>query len=145
MHKGVDFAAPTGTKIYAAGAGIVELAGFKGGYGNYVRLRHDNGYETAYGHMSDFGKGIRAGVRVAQGQVIGMVGMTGLATGPHLHYEVLQAGNQINPMSVRVPTGRKLGGTELDEFQRQAERIDLAIKSNPASKFAANTPASSTH
>lgn len=140
MHKGVDFAAPSGTKIYASGSGVIEFSGVKGGFGNYVRIRHDSGYETAYGHMRAFGKGIHAGVRVAQGAVIGYVGMTGDATGPHLHYEVLQAGNQINPMSVRVPTGRKLAGADLDQFRRQTEKISLAMKSNPAAQLAANGP-----
>src|SRR5262249_10158648 len=116
MHKGVDFAAPQGTKIFASGAGTIEMAGLKGGYGNYIKIRHDSGYETAYGHMRAFARGMKAGIRVAQGEVIGYVGMTGEATGPHLHYEVLQSGTQINPMSVKVPTGRKLGGPELEQF-----------------------------
>ncbi|MFO1186338.1 MAG: M23 family metallopeptidase [Alphaproteobacteria bacterium] len=138
MHKGVDFAAPTGTKIFAAGAGIVELAARNGSFGNYVRIRHDNGYKTAYAHLSRYGSGVRAGARVTQGQVIGFVGMTGTANGPHLHYEVLQANSQINPMSVKVPTGRKLAGAELDQFRHEVARITLALKANPAGQFAAN-------
>jgi murein DD-endopeptidase MepM/ murein hydrolase activator NlpD len=138
MHKGVDFAAPTGTKIYAAGSGVIELAGPRSDFGKYVRIRHDSFYETAYGHMSAFARGIRPGVRVAQGQVIGFVGMTGGATGPHLHYEVLQRGAQINPLSVKVPTGRKLAGLELERFRREAERIDLSMRMGPAGQFASN-------
>ncbi len=138
MHKGVDFAAPTGTKIFASGAGVVEFAGEKGGYGNYIKIRHDSGYETAYGHMSRFAGGMHSGLRVAQGQVIGFVGATGEATGPHLHYEVLQAGTQINPMSVKVPTGRQLAAGDLERFRRQTEAVDLAMKSNPAAQLAAN-------
>ena len=89
MHKGIDFGVPTGTPIMAAGEGTVEEAGFHGSYGNYVRLRHGNGYGTAYAHMSRIAPGIHSGKHVAQGQVIGFVGATGRATGPHLHYEVL--------------------------------------------------------
>lgn len=138
MHKGVDFAAPTGTKIFAAGAGVIELAGRNGSFGNYVRIRHDSGYKTAYAHLSRYAPGIRTGQRVSQGQVIGFVGMTGAANGPHLHYEVLQANAQINPMSVKVPTGRKLAGAELAQFRREVARIALALQGNPASRFAAN-------
>jgi murein DD-endopeptidase MepM/ murein hydrolase activator NlpD len=136
MHKGVDFAAPSGTRIYAAGAGVVERASPYGGYGNYVRIRHDNGYSTAYAHLSRFGKGIKAGRRVAQGQVIGFVGTTGRSTGPHLHYEVLKANAQINPMSVKVPTGIKLAGAELTRFKAEVARIDLAMKDDPANQLA---------
>jgi murein DD-endopeptidase MepM/ murein hydrolase activator NlpD len=142
MHKGVDFAAPSGTKIYAAGSGVIKLAGLKSGYGKYIRIRHDSGYETAYGHMKALARGIRPGVRVAQGQVIGFVGMTGLATGPHLHYEVLQRGAQINPLSVKVPTGRKLAGLDLERFHREVERIDLSMRVGPAGQFASNAPPS---
>src|SRR5690625_308211 len=92
MHQGIEFAAPTGTPIYAAGDGTVQMAGRNGGYGNYIRIRHGNGYETAYAHLIRFAKGIRAGVRVRQGDVIGYVGSTGASTGPHLHYEVLVNG-----------------------------------------------------
>jgi murein DD-endopeptidase MepM/ murein hydrolase activator NlpD len=124
MHAGVDFAAPTGTPIMAAGDGVVGIAGFNGGYGRYIRLRHEGGYDTAYAHMSAFGKGIRPGVRVRQGQIIGYVGSSGLSTGPHLHYEVLLKGRQINPMSMRVPTGRNLEGPALALFQKERQRID---------------------
>ena len=124
MHKGTDFAAPTGTPIMAAGDGVVEKAGFFGGYGRYVRLRHSGDYGTAYGHMSAFARGIRPGTRVRQGQVIGYVGSSGASTGPHLHYEVLLNGRHINPMSMRVPTGRNLDGKALAAFEQERARID---------------------
>lgn len=124
LHKGTDFAAPTGTPIMAAGDGVVVKAGYNGGYGNYVRLRHTDGYETAYAHMSRLGRGVRPGVRVQQQQVIGYVGSTGRSTGPHLHYEVLLRGQQTNPMRLRVPTGRNLSATELATFKVERDRID---------------------
>ena len=140
QHKGIDFAAPSGTHIYASGSGTIEFAGRKGDFGNYVRIRHDSGYETAYGHMMAFAKGVRSGLHIAQGQVIGYVGMTGGATGPHLHYEVLQAGTQINPLGVKVPTGHKLAGTELAEFRAGVESTDHAVRTNPATQYAASQP-----
>lgn len=124
MHQGTDFAAPTGTPILAAGDGTIARAGPYGGYGNYVRIRHANGYETAYAHMSRFARGMRAGARVRQGQVIGYVGTTGRSTGPHLHYEVLQRGRQMNPMTLRVANGRNLEGRALELFMIERERID---------------------
>jgi murein DD-endopeptidase MepM/ murein hydrolase activator NlpD len=102
----------------------VVRAGPYGGYGNYVRLRHANGYETAYAHMSRYARGIRAGTRVRQGQVIGYVGTTGRSTGPHLHYEVLLRTRQVNPMSLRVANGRNLTGRALELFMIERERID---------------------
>jgi hypothetical protein len=99
-------------------------AGWHGGYGNYVRIRHSDGYETAYAHMSRIGRGVRAGVRVRQQQIIGYVGSTGRSTGPHLHYEVLLRGVQMNPMKLRVPTGRNLDGVELAAFKEERARID---------------------
>ncbi len=111
LHKGTDFAAPSGTPIYAAGHGRVERASRYGGYGKYVRIRHANGYKTAYAHMSRYGRGIRKGRRVRQGDIIGYVGSTGASTGPHLHYEVLKSGRQVNAMKLNFPTGRKLAGT----------------------------------
>ena len=116
MHKGIDFAAPSGSPIYAAGDGTVEVAGTNKGYGRYVRIRHNSEFATAYAHLKGYGKGIKSGARVRQGQVIGYVGMTGLATGPHLHYEMLRKGAQVNPLSVRMPSGRKLKGAELKRF-----------------------------
>ncbi len=125
MHRGVDFAAPIGTPIYAAGDGRIELAGRNGGYGNYVRIRHNSEYSTAYGHMSRFARGMGKGKRVKQGQVIGYVGNTGVTTGPHLHYEILRSGKQTNPLKVRMPSGRKLKGAELTRFQEQRADIDI--------------------
>ncbi len=124
MHRGVDFAAPTGTPILAAGEGVVVRVGPFSSFGNYVRIRHGDGYETAYAHMSRFARGLRAGSRVRQGQVIGYVGTTGRSTGPHLHYEVLRRGQQMNPMSLRVANGRNLEGRDLELFQIERARID---------------------
>ena len=131
MHRGVDFAAPSGTPIKAAGAGVVESAGRNGGYGNYIRIRHDGSYATAYAHLSRFAKGIRPGQRVTQAQVIGYVGSTGRSTGPHLHYEVLRNGGQINPMSVKLPTGKKLTGNTLEEFARFRSEVDRRLAALP--------------
>lgn len=124
MHRGTDFAAPTGTPILAAGDGVVQRAGPFSSFGNYVRIRHANGYETAYAHMSRFARGLRAGARVRQGQVIGYVGTTGRSTGPHLHYEVMRRGQQVNPMSLRVANGRNLTGRALELFMIERARID---------------------
>jgi murein DD-endopeptidase MepM/ murein hydrolase activator NlpD len=124
MHTGVDWAAPNGTPIYASGNGVVEKAGWESGYGKYVRLRHTNGYETAYGHMSGLARGIKPGVRVRQGQVIGYVGSTGLATGAHLHYEIMVNGHFVDPMRIKLPRGRVLEGPVLAGFEKERERID---------------------
>jgi murein DD-endopeptidase MepM/ murein hydrolase activator NlpD len=124
MHRGVDFAAGTGTPIRAAGDGTVVRAGGFGTYGNYIRLHHLNGYDTAYAHMSRFAPGMRAGMKVRQGQVIGYVGATGRVTGPHLHYEVLFKNAQINPKNLKLATGRNLGGQELALFTIERDRID---------------------
>jgi murein DD-endopeptidase MepM/ murein hydrolase activator NlpD len=119
MHKGVDFAAPTGTPIYAAGDGVILKAGWFSSYGKYVRISHVGALGTAYGHMSRIANGIRPGVRVKQGQVIGYVGTTGRSTGPHLHYEVLMNGGQMNPNSVKVPTAAQLASKDLQKFKSQ--------------------------
>ncbi len=132
MHTGVDWASPTGTPILASGNGTVVDAGWKGGYGRYIRLQHNNGYETGYGHMSGFARGIEKGVRVRQGQVIGYVGSTGVSTGPHLHYEVLINSAFVDPMRVKLPRGKELGGTVLAEFKRERERIDALMSKSPA-------------
>src|SRR5262249_28837547 len=124
MHKGVDFGAPTGTPIYAAGDGVIQMIGPASGYGNYIRIKHTNTYSTAYGHMSRFAAGLRVGSHVRQGQVIAYVGMTGRATGPHLHYEVLVSGKQINPQSIKLPTGEKLVGKELKSFLALVANVD---------------------
>ncbi|RMF72504.1 MAG: M23 family peptidase [Alphaproteobacteria bacterium] len=123
-HKGVDFGAPPGTPVYAAGDGIIERAGRYGGYGNYIRIRHNGTYATAYGHLKAFARGIRSGVRVRQGQVIGYVGATGRATGPHLHYEVLVNGRQVNPLTLKLPSGRALTGARRQAFARHRAEID---------------------
>jgi len=124
MHRGVDFAAPRGTPIYAAGDGRIEVAGRNGGYGRYVRIRHNSTYKTAYAHMSRIAKGVRKGKRVKQGQVIGYVGTTGRSTGPHLHYEVLVNGKQVNPRKVKLPSGEKLKSADLTTFAARRAEID---------------------
>ncbi|HYD70526.1 M23 family metallopeptidase [Azospirillum sp.] len=126
MHKGMDFGAPTGTPVYAAGNGVVEEAGGNGAYGNYVRIRHNTEVSTAYAHLSRFAKGVKRGMRVDQGDVIGFVGSTGRSTGPHLHYEVLKAGHQVNPKAIDLPTGEKLAGRELQAFQQTVRSLDRA-------------------
>ncbi len=123
MHKGVDFAAPTGTPIYAGGNGIVEYVGRNGGYGKYIRIRHNNGYKTAYAHMSNYKKGISKGVRVNQGEVIGYVGSTGNSTGPHLHYEIIYQNKHINPLKLKLPSGKILEGKELEKFKEEYKII----------------------
>lgn len=124
MHRGVDFAAPIGTPIYAAGDGSIDRIGRNGSFGNYIRIRHNSEYSTAYAHLSRYAKGMRKGKRVKQGQVIGYVGNTGRSTGPHLHYEILRGGRQVNPMTVRMPSGRSLKGEELASFQKGREELD---------------------
>ena len=123
MHKGVDFAAPTGTPIYAGGNGIVEYVGRNGGYGKYIRIRHNNGYKTAYAHLSNYKKGISKGVRVNQGEVIGYVGSTGNSTGPHLHYEIIYQNKHINPLKLKLPSGKILKGKELEKFKEEYKII----------------------
>lgn len=124
MHKGMDFAAPTGTPIYAAGDGTIERAGRFSSYGNYVSIRHNGSTKTAYAHMSRFAKGVTPGKRVKQGQVIGYVGTTGRSTGPHLHFEVMENGVQINPRNMKTQQGESLKGTELASFKEQIRKID---------------------
>ncbi len=124
MHRGVDFAAPRGTPIYAAGNGTITYAGHQGGYGKYIRIRHNGRYSTAYAHLHGFKRGIRKGRRVTQGQVIGYVGSTGRSTGPHLHYEIHVNGRQTNPLRLRLPSGRKLKGKELGRFAKIRAGLD---------------------
>ena len=124
MHRGVDFAAPSGTPIMAAGDGVVEFAGNNGGYGRYLKIRHNASYKSAYAHLKGFSKGVRVGSRVKQGQVIAYVGSTGMSTGPHLHYEIHQGDKQINPMSLKLPTGQQLAGTALRSFQAQRAELE---------------------
>ncbi|KAB1077468.1 M23 family metallopeptidase [Methylobacterium soli] len=124
LHTGVDWANPIGTPIVAAGNGTVIKAEWDSGYGRRVEIQHINGYVTTYNHMSRFGRGVSAGAKVRQGQVIGYVGSTGLSTGAHLHYEVIINGHFVDPMKIRVPRGRELDGRLLAEFKRQREQIE---------------------
>lgn len=137
VHKGADFGAPQGTPIQAAGDGVVEAAGWQGAYGQYVRIRHNQEYATAYAHLSRLPAGMRQGDRVRQGQVIGYVGSTGRSTGPHLHYEVIRRGTQINPIAVQLPTARKLEGEDLIQFRTAKAEIDLQVAAiEPVSRVA---------
>jgi murein DD-endopeptidase MepM/ murein hydrolase activator NlpD len=131
MHTGVDWAGPVGTPILAAGRGTIEIAGRKGQYGNYVRIRHANGYTTAYAHLSGFARGVREGVKVRQGQVIGYLGSTGLSSGPHLHYEVLVNNRFVDPNALQVPKEKQLASQDLTEFQRERVRLDELMRRAP--------------
>ena len=133
MHTGTDFAAPTGTPIMASGDGKVIKAGWCGGGGNCVKLKHNNTYQTVYAHMSKFGRGIKKGVRVKQGQIIGYVGSTGLSTGPHLHYEVIENGKKVNSQKLKLPSGKVLKGDERKKFEVSKIKIDV-LKSDLISK-----------
>lgn len=128
MHKGVDFAAPTGTPIYAAGDGTVEKAGPFSSYGNYIKIRHAGGYKTAYAHLSRYAKGMRSGKRVKQGEIIGYVGTTGRSTGPHLHYEILASDRPVNPSGIKMTGGVELAGAELKKFKAEVVRINALFK-----------------
>ncbi|MCI5073400.1 M23 family metallopeptidase [Oricola sp.] len=128
MHWGVDWAAPRGTPIIAPGNGTVVKAGWSSGYGKQTIIRHANGYETSYSHQSKFGKGIKAGASVRQGQVIGYIGTTGLSTGPHLHYEMRVNGTRVDPMRVRLPKGNVLKGPDLEAFKRERDRIKTLLQ-----------------
>jgi murein DD-endopeptidase MepM/ murein hydrolase activator NlpD len=131
-HKGVDFGAGTGTPILAAGDGVVLEARRWAGYGNWLRIRHSGSWDTGYGHISRYAKGIRPGVHVRQGQLVAYVGSTGLATGPHLHYEVWLKGQRINPIGAKVPQGTVLAGGELARFKAQKSRIDRLLAGDTA-------------
>jgi len=128
MHKGIDFGAPQGTPIFAAGDGVIKQAGWVNGYGRYIKITHNSTLATAYGHMSRFATGIRAGVRVKQGQVIGYVGMTGRATGPHLHYEIVMNGLQVNPIGVKVPTMNQLAGNDMKRLKANIAKLTGEFK-----------------
>ena len=130
-HQGVDFGAVTGTPIMAAGSGVVVDADWKGAYGRYVKIRHNGTFSTAYAHLSQFGRGIQPGARVQQGQIIGYVGATGRATGPHLHYEVLVDNKQVNPLGVKLPTGTKLEGKVLTAFRIETGKLETRMASLP--------------
>lgn len=131
MHKGTDFAAPTGTPIMASGNGVVEVAGVAGGYGNYIRIRHNDTYKTAYAHMNRFARGMKNGAKVRQGQIIGYVGTTGRSTGPHLHYEVFANNKQVDSQSVKLPTGTLLTGKDLAAFKAEKARLDELLRATP--------------
>ena len=127
LHQGTDFAAPRGTPIMASGSGIVQRAQKYKGYGNFVAIRHNSTYVTAYGHMSKYGRGIRKGVRVNQGQIIGYVGSTGMSTGPHLHYEVIKNGKRINSQRLKLPTGKILNNEARNKFEVDRIKIDVML------------------
>tara|TARA_B100000886_G_scaffold269136_1_gene193217 strand:- start:3219 stop:4517 length:1299 start_codon:yes stop_codon:yes gene_type:complete len=133
MHTGTDFAAPTGTPIMASGDGKVTKAGWCGGGGNCVKIKHNSTYQTVYAHMSKFGRGIKRGVRVKQGQIIGYVGSTGLSTGPHLHYEVIENGKKVNSQKLKLPSGKILKGEDRKKFEVSKIKIDV-LKSNLITK-----------
>jgi murein DD-endopeptidase MepM/ murein hydrolase activator NlpD len=131
LHRGTDFAAPTGTPIMASGNGVVEVAGVAGGYGNYVRIRHNDTYKTAYAHLHRFARGMKTGAKVRQGQIIGYVGSTGRSTGPHLHYEVMANNRYVDSQSVKLPTGTLLTGKDMAAFKAEKERLDDVLKATP--------------
>ncbi|MGZ9020425.1 MAG: M23 family metallopeptidase [Rhodoplanes sp.] len=140
MHTGVDWSAPMGTPVFASGNGTIEKVGWESGYGKYIRIKHANGYQTAYGHLTAYARGAAEGARVRQGQVIGFVGSTGLSTGAHLHYEIVVNGRFVDPMRVRLPRGRALDGPVLASFERERDRIDAMTTRQP-SRVAQSAPA----
>ena len=123
LHRGIDFAAPAGTPIFAAGDGIVEKAGWNGSYGRYIRIRHTGTYKTAYAHLSGIHKRIKIGSRISQGKIIGYVGSSGRSTGAHLHYEVLRNDKQVNPMNIKLPAGKNLNKKYLSAFKQKVKKI----------------------
>ena len=125
MHRGTDFAAPMGTPIMASGSGVIKKAGWCGGGGNCVQIRHNSTYETIYAHMSKFARGIKSGARVKQGQTIGYVGSTGKSTGPHLHYEVIVNGKKVNSQTLKLPSGKILKGEERKIFETKKIQLDV--------------------
>jgi murein DD-endopeptidase MepM/ murein hydrolase activator NlpD len=127
MHQGIDFGAGTGTPVLAAGDGVVVEARRWGGYGNWLRIRHNDGWETGYAHLSRYAKGLKPGQRVRQGQLVAYVGTTGMSTGAHLHYEIWRRGARVNPVSAKVPQGTVLAGPELGAFRAQKTRIDRMV------------------
>ena len=142
MHRGIDFAAPSGTPVFAAGDGVIEKAGWNGSYGKYIRIRHTGTYKTAYAHLSGFHKNVRIGKRVLQGKIIGYVGTTGRSTGPHLHYEVIKNNIQVNPMRIKLPAGKNVPIKDVNNYKNHIEKIlKLKItleKSNRNNKVAIN-------
>ena len=126
IHWGIDYAAPKGTAVFAAGDGVVQMAQWHGGYGKYIRIRHNSEYSTAYGHLNGFAKGIASGTRVKQGQIIGYVGNTGRSTGPHLHYEVIQAGRRVNPLNIKASAAENIKGNDFTKFKQTMAAIQAA-------------------
>jgi murein DD-endopeptidase MepM/ murein hydrolase activator NlpD len=144
LHKGTDFAAPTGTPVYAAGNGTIQRASRYGGYGNYIRIKHPRGYETAYAHLSKYAKGMKPGKKVTQGDIIGYVGSTGASTGPHLHYEVYVDGKPVNVMSLKLPNGRK-DPAVFEAFEAHKAMVDaLRVAEGGKIQTAALTPGPAT-
>ena len=127
LHQGTDFAAPNGTPIMASGNGMVVMAQKYKGYGNYILLKHNSTFKTAYAHLSKYGRGVRKGVRVIQGQIIGYVGSTGMSTGPHLHYEVIKNGKKINSQRLKLPTGKILNNEARNKFEVERIKIDVKL------------------
>jgi len=123
MHRGLDFAAPAGTPIFAAGDGVIEKAGWNGSYGRYIKIRHIGAYKTAYAHLSRIHKRIKIGYRVSQGNIIGYVGSSGRSTGAHLHYEVILNNRQINPMNIKLPSGKNISKSDIKDFKNKINNI----------------------
>ena len=136
MHRGVDFAVPKGTPILAAGSGHIDMAGWNGSYGKYIRIRHNSTYDTAYAHLSGFAAGIRRGTAIEQGQVIGYVGSTGRSTGPHLHYEIMVNNRKVNPLTVKLPTGKSVPETEMAAFRQQIKLIESQLSGSDTPQYA---------
>ncbi|MCE2516936.1 MAG: peptidoglycan DD-metalloendopeptidase family protein [Alphaproteobacteria bacterium] len=136
MHRGLDFAAPTGTPIMAAGSGVVEYSGWNGSYGKYIRIRHNSTYKTAYAHMSRIKRGVTPGARVKQGQIIGYIGSTGRSTGPHLHYEILVNNRKTNPMTVRLPAGKSIPDEERAPFELSLAAVEQELTARGIVRFA---------
>jgi murein DD-endopeptidase MepM/ murein hydrolase activator NlpD len=136
LHSGVDWAAPPGTPIFAAGNGDIEEIGEKGGYGKYVRIRHANGYETAYGHLTAYARGLDVGSHVRQGQIIGFVGSSGLSTGTHVHFEIIVNDRFVDPMRIKLPRGRVLAGATLTIFEHERDQLDAVLSHAPSGRMA---------
>jgi murein DD-endopeptidase MepM/ murein hydrolase activator NlpD len=141
MHRGLDFAAPSGTPVFAAGDGIIEKAGWNGSYGKYIRIRHTGTYKTAYAHLSGFHSNVKIGKRVLQGKIIGYVGTTGRSTGPHLHYEVIKNNIQVNPMRIKLPAGKNIPKADINNYKSHVEMIlkqKIALEKTNQNKLAIN-------
>ena len=135
MHTGTDFAAPEGTPIMASGSGTITRAKWCGGGGNCIKIKHNSTYETVYAHMKNFAKGMRAGKRVRQGQIIGYVGSTGMSTGPHLHYEVIVNGKKTNSQTLKLPSLKRLSNEARKNFEIERIKIDLKLAELRVNQF----------